>query len=250
MAYYDVNFITNFIRQEAIKRGIDPEVALRVARSEGLKANTWQSNWRGSSGRGPRETSYGPFQLLTGGGLGDVFEKRTGHQVEDPAYVEEQVRFALDEAARGGWTPWHGWKGARWAGIRTPATGEVAAGDVGGLARGSKMAAENYNALGETGEGGGGTADADTPQDIIGDLLGDELQGDEKEKPLSGLLGEMLKPPEMAAVPNLRPQGGGTGNVQSLPEYVQQYIAMRMRGQGGGMGGMGGPGNIGGQGLG
>ena len=236
-SYYDVNFIERFIRQEAAKRGIDPDIAVRIARSEGLKANTWQSNVVNK--RGQRETSYGPYQLLTGGGLGDVFERRTGLQVEDPATVQEQVKFALDEAARGGWTPWHGWKGNRWAGIRTPATGNVSDPmDVGGMARGSKMAAENYNTLGETGEGGGGTT---TPADTIGDLIGDELQGEDKEKPLSGLLGELMKTPEARPL-QLAPPPAASGNVQSLPEYIQQYIAMRRMGPGGQSGGMGGQG--------
>ena len=63
MAYYDVKFIERFIRQEAARRGIDPDIAGRVARSEGLKENTWQSRVRNK--RGQREQSYGPYQLLS-----------------------------------------------------------------------------------------------------------------------------------------------------------------------------------------
>ncbi|MET0718184.1 MAG: hypothetical protein ABWY34_07260 [Pseudoxanthomonas sp.] len=230
MAYYDVKFIERFIRQEAVKRGIDPDVAVRVARSEGLAPDTWQSRVAGPEGR---ETSYGPYQLLAGGGLGDVFEKRTGLQVEDPSTVQEQVKFALDEASRGGWGPWHGWKGDRWAGIRTPATATAPVGDVGGLARGSIMEAQ------QRGEAAAAPQDQTVSSEpapgsktspILDALLGDDLKGDDKDKPLSGLLGQMLKQPEMSPPPNVLPQGGG-GNVASLPEYIQQFIAQRMRGQ-------------------
>jgi len=114
MAAYDVDVMTKFIQQEATKRGIDPEIALKVARSEGLGAGIWQSNL---GYKGGREQSYGPFQLFVGGGLGDKFQRKYGKSPADPSTVYDQVTFALDEAKTGGWTPWHGWKGDRWAGI-------------------------------------------------------------------------------------------------------------------------------------
>src|SRR5262245_5756614 len=242
-SYYDVKFIEDFIRREAVKRGIDPEIAVRVARSEGLRANTWQSNIITPAGR---EQSYGPFQLNRQGGLGEKFERLTGKSVTDPATVLDQVRFSLDEASQGGWGPWHGWKGSKWAGIRTPATATAPVGDVGGLGRGSIMAAQQRAEAAPTAnepQGGGGSE----MQPIFSQPLG----GEEKKKPLSGLLQEMMKQPEMAAVPNLRPQGGGGGsNVMSLPEYVQQFIAMRMMGQPGGLGGQQWPTGWGTQGFG
>ena len=128
--YYDMNVIEKLIRSEAIKRGIDPDQAMRVARSEGFRPGTWQSN---VVNNGVREPSYGPFQLYMGGGLGNAFMKAYNEDPRDPSTVQDQVRFALDYAKRAGWSPWHGWKGDQWAGITTPATGDVAAGDVGGL---------------------------------------------------------------------------------------------------------------------
>lgn len=97
--------VTAYIRQAAMKRGIDPEIAVRVARSEGLAPGVWQSN---VVKNGKRETSYGPFQLLVGGGLGDQFVKQTGMDPRDPSSVYAQVDFALDNAAQGGWSPWYG----------------------------------------------------------------------------------------------------------------------------------------------
>src|SRR5690606_3310852 len=82
------------------------DVALRVARSEGLAPGVWQSNVINKQGR--RETSYGPFQLLVGGGLGDEFQRRYGKSPADKSTWREQIDFALDEAAKGGWSPWYG----------------------------------------------------------------------------------------------------------------------------------------------
>lgn len=103
-----------FIRSEAIKRGISPDVAMAVSRSEGFNV------YEGDEG-----SSFGAFQLHYGGvsrkhsssGLGDTFTKKTGLDARDPSTEREQIKFALDEAAKGGWGPWHGWKGAQWAGI-------------------------------------------------------------------------------------------------------------------------------------
>jgi hypothetical protein len=101
----DVSGTEAYIREAAAKRGIDPDVAVKVARSEGLGPGVWQSNYVKG---GKRETSYGPFQLLVGGGLGDKFQKVYGKSPADPSTVNQQIDFALDEAAQGGWSPWYG----------------------------------------------------------------------------------------------------------------------------------------------
>ena len=96
------------IRQAAIERNIDPDIAVRVAESEGLNADPAEG-WQSQIVRdGVREESYGPFQLYMGGGLGNVFMERTGLDPRDPSTAREQINFALDEAARGGWGPWYG----------------------------------------------------------------------------------------------------------------------------------------------
>lgn len=97
--------LESYIRDAATKRNIDPNVAVRVARSEGLAPGVWQSN---VVNNGRRETSYGPFQLLVGGGLGDKFQRLYGKSPADRSTVYQQIDFALDEAARGGWSPWYG----------------------------------------------------------------------------------------------------------------------------------------------
>jgi hypothetical protein len=109
-----------FIREQALARGIDPEVAMQVARTEGF------NNFRSTVIRrdGSREPSYGAFQLYTGGGLGNDFQKATGLDPSDPANERDTIRFALDHARRRGWEAFHGAANnhiPNWAGINPAA---------------------------------------------------------------------------------------------------------------------------------
>ncbi|MCQ8781725.1 phage tail length tape measure family protein [Mangrovibrevibacter kandeliae] len=130
-----VDEMTAYIRQAAIARDIDPDIALRVARSEGLGAGIWQSNYmRG----GYREPSYGPFQLLMGGpgtgfgtGLGNSFMRSSGLNPSDPRNAYAGVDYALNHAATNGWGAWYGagkagigdWQGL--SGAHTVAVGQM-----------------------------------------------------------------------------------------------------------------------------
>ena len=117
--------IEAYIRDAAAKRGIDPEIAVRVARSEGLGPGIYQSNFRKN---GVREPSFGPFQLLVGGddtgyptGMGNDFINKTGLDPRDPSTVNAQIDFALDGAKTTGWKPWYGAKRVGidpWEGIK------------------------------------------------------------------------------------------------------------------------------------
>lgn len=109
MTPYSMNEMEAYIRRAAMARGIDPEIALKVARSEGLRPGTWQSDVMKG---GVREPSYGPYQLYKGGGLGNEFQKATGLDPADPSTAYKGVDFALDTAAKGGWKPWYGAKAA------------------------------------------------------------------------------------------------------------------------------------------
>lgn len=117
-----------FIRTEASKRGIDPDQAVRVAKSEGFFTYNGDKDATGAP------TSFGAFQLHypgvgrnTADGLGSKFTRQTGLNARDPATEREQIKFALDEAKKGGWGPWHGWKGAPYAGIGAGGAAEAAA---------------------------------------------------------------------------------------------------------------------------
>lgn len=105
--------LEQYIRDAAVKRGIDPDVAVRVARSEGgLKNPVRQSDFRKG---GVREPSYGPFQMLVGGkgtgfpkGLGNSFIEQTGLDPRNPSHARAAIDYALDHAAKHGWGAWYG----------------------------------------------------------------------------------------------------------------------------------------------
>lgn len=215
MALFDLNFLKGFISREALKRNIDPDVALRVARSEGLQRGTWQSRIKDRNDPSGYEPSFGPFQLNVHG-LGGLFEKTTGKSVRDPSTVLDQIRFSLDQAKRGGWGPWHGWKGSPWAGI-------------------TQRDGSQYYDVAQTDQAASPARSAPIMEQLFGPGgQATQVSGEDKKKSLGGLLGDMAQPPEIASVPNLLPQGGGGGSgVQSLPEYIARFMAMQQGGQGG-----------------
>src|SRR6187399_721626 len=63
----DPRGLAPYIQETAKKYGVDPVTALKVAKSEGL------AQFYGDGGK-----SGGAFQLFTGGGLGNEFQKETG----------------------------------------------------------------------------------------------------------------------------------------------------------------------------
>ena len=111
--------VEQMIIESATARGIDPEVAVAVAKSEGLGGTVdYTTSWRSTvSKNGVQEPSYGPFQLLVGqdtqgygAGLGDEFISKTGLDPRDPQTVQAQINFALDHSATKGWGAWYGAK--------------------------------------------------------------------------------------------------------------------------------------------
>ena len=103
--------VAGYIRQAASKRGIDPEVAIKVAQSEGgLVPNRTGSFKTGKS--------FWPFQLHYGGpgyeqygnvaGMGNTFTAQTGYQPGDPAAWRAATDYALDAAQKNGWGAWYG----------------------------------------------------------------------------------------------------------------------------------------------
>ena len=107
----DIDDLQSIIRREASLRNIDPEVAIRLWRSEGN--TSYQSNIErtGSGSYRGREASFGPFQLYIGGGLGNDYERLTGRELVNDNNLEgitKQIQFALDMAVKQGWTPWYG----------------------------------------------------------------------------------------------------------------------------------------------
>ena len=152
--------IAAYIRNSAARHGIDPNVALRIANSEGLRGSTPTHMTPGDKG-----TSFGPFQLhyksrvpgLTLGGLGDAYTRETGHHASDAQHWKEQIDFAMKNARRSGWGAWHGRIGARvgvWDGIGTY-NGPVPSADAGQVAdRSAPSASEGSGSVGLDGQVG------------------------------------------------------------------------------------------------
>lgn len=119
----------SYIREQATKRGLDPDIAVAVAKSEGL----------GGRFAGDHKSSFGDFQLHVGGiapgrdsvaGLGDEFRRATGLDPRDPKNWKAMDSFALDYAAKHGWDAFHGaarhgigtWTGIGHAGLAAAAS--------------------------------------------------------------------------------------------------------------------------------
>lgn len=118
-----VNSVEEYIRRAAIARGINPDIAVRVARSEGGLKNPYR---RGEYIKnGYREPSYGPYQLLVGG-KGTGFPAGMGNDalkagVDPRTNWQGGIDYALDHAARKGWGAWYGAPKvgvAKWDGIK------------------------------------------------------------------------------------------------------------------------------------
>lgn len=141
--------VASYIAQAATQRGIDPNVALTVARSEGgLSSWNLQSNYVKN---GVREPSFGPFQLYKGGGLGNAFMSRTGL---DPALAQNGpagIDFALDHASKNGWGAWYGAGKAgisKWQGIGANQNMDGAADAVSKLSSSAGVATRGLDGLG------------------------------------------------------------------------------------------------------
>ena len=94
-----------YIRAGAIARGIDPDVAVRIAMTEGGVTDPYQMS-KVPLKEGGTEQSVGPFQLLLNGGLGEEALKIGIDPTKD---WKLGVDFALDTAAKKkSWVDWHG----------------------------------------------------------------------------------------------------------------------------------------------
>lgn len=180
-ALTDPQAMEAYIRQAAVARGIDPNIAVQVWASEG-KGGVGPSLQSAVVKNGVREPSFGPFQLYMGGGLGNVFQQQTGLDPRDPTTFQRQIDFALDQASKGGWGPWYGWKGDKWAGINRgdqpsqalPFTGEPSSG-IGNFPTNALAAAARPSPAGVPAggiRGGGTTGPVTTPLPNTGGIPG------------------------------------------------------------------------------
>lgn len=107
--------IEAYLRQSALARGIDPDIAVRVARGEGGLKDPFRHG-EGPAPKsqlaafGTREHSFGPLQLYisgTGAGLGD---RALAAGIDPRKNWKGGVDFALDEVRKKGWGQWYGAK--------------------------------------------------------------------------------------------------------------------------------------------
>lgn len=116
--------IEGFIAEASLMRGIDPQVALRVCRSEG---GVDEYAKRGTFATG---SSWWSLQLHYGGpgyeylgtvaGMGTGFTKLTGWQPGEEAAWRDAARYGLNRAKASGWGAWYGAAHvgiAQWEGI-------------------------------------------------------------------------------------------------------------------------------------
>lgn len=218
--------IEQYIRQAAAARGIDPDIAVRVAKSEGgLQNPVRQSD---VVKNGVREPSYGPFQLYMNGGLGSR-ALAAGIDPRDPGQWQRGVDYALNEAAQKGWGQWYGSKavgiapyqgisGAHPAGIGDPSP-------YAGMADGPK-GQESYPGLGggptglagATGQHplGGILAGIGIPQDAADEIAATLSGPDPGEKsPLQKMFSALAQTPEAPPV-RFGPMGDARNTGDSL----------------------------------
>lgn len=193
--------IETYIRQAAAARGIDPDIAVRVAKAEGgLKDPTRQSLVKKG---GVQEPSYGPFQLLVGGegtgfprGLGNAFVEKYGMHPSDPEAWQKGIDFALDTVKQDGWRQWYGAKAVgvnRFDGVggeRTVPGTTLAGGE-------RRMADQPMTASVPPLENRGdvksyNVAEYKEPTGNFGDKIGQAIWGENAEK-LKSLFGEGAK---------------------------------------------------------
>lgn len=206
--------IEQYIRQAAQARGINPDIAVAVAKSEGgLNDPYRQAEAILSYGR---EQSYGPFQLHLPKGLG---KEALAAGVDPRKDWQGGVNFALDAAKRGGWGPWFGAKKIGITGMEGINGGAGLPGKVGG----DSMVARNFDpqVAGQT-----STPMAAAPFSFGGGLLAGQnpinpelaaLAGEDEKSPMAkfgGLLSAIGKAipdapqPQLGPMPDARRTGG------------------------------------------
>jgi len=105
--------ISNYIYRRALASGVNPNLALGIARYEGLNPRTIGSSTFGN--RDARGYSFGPYQLYSGssnpnniarGGMAYEFLKKYGERPSASNW-QKQVDFSIDRMATSGVSPWY-----------------------------------------------------------------------------------------------------------------------------------------------
>lgn len=100
--------VKSMVDSAAARHGVDPHVMYGIIAGESAHGNRYDI---GDGGR-----SFSPFQMYTGGGLGNTFERQTGKSVRDPKNLPHIADYVARYIKRSGdLRPWHGYHGrAHW----------------------------------------------------------------------------------------------------------------------------------------
>lgn len=109
----------DFAREAAAARGINPDIAVAVANSEGGVTEAARCGdfsgppWYSGKSFWMYQEHYGgagtPWEAWGGtAGMGNGFTALTGWQPGEPAAWKDACRYALNRARTGGWGPWYG----------------------------------------------------------------------------------------------------------------------------------------------
>jgi peptidoglycan hydrolase-like protein with peptidoglycan-binding domain len=106
-----VGAMEQIISREATARNMDPKTAIKIFRAEGATNYQSQIPKTGKGSYAGKEASFGPYQLYIGGGMGNQYQQATGRDLTKDNTADgitNQIRFALDQATKVGWSPWMG----------------------------------------------------------------------------------------------------------------------------------------------
>ena len=115
-----------FIRDYAAKIGVNPELAVGIARAEGMNSTGFRSANQASTVdvSGGQPFSFGDFQLNTKGGMG-VDALKAGIDPRDPKQWQAADQFALDQMKASGIAPWSDPFARSWTASGKPITGST-----------------------------------------------------------------------------------------------------------------------------
>jgi hypothetical protein len=199
-----------FIRDYAAKIGVNPDLALAIARAEGLNSTGFRSPNQASTVdvSGGQPFSFGDFQLNTKGGLG-VDALKAGIDPRDPNQWQAADKFALDRMKAGGLAPWKGDPVAtKWIASGQPITGGTTLTSTptdGGTAVAAAPAAPAAPSFGDAAAKGdvGGMLHAALAKPQTKDAQGNTIEGKSPLQKLAGDVGGMAQKaaPEVPAMP-------------------------------------------------
>ena len=243
-----------FIRDYAAKIGLNPEVALGIARAEGMNAVGFRTPNQASTVdvSGGQPFSFGDFQLNTRGGMG-ADALKAGIDPADAAQWQKADMFALDRMKSGGIAPWTDPFARQWTASGKPITGGttltstptgvvdpsiIAHGGTsppldasGGTAVAAAPAAPSFGDAAAKGDVGGMIKAALTKPPSTTDAKGNTVDGKSPLQKLAGAVGDVAQkdvpavPAMQAPMPVQDPDPGLAPAASQLFSTVQQSAA-------------------------